>query len=105
MRLGGGVLEDDSAKCIRDKHNKVISMAASERQPPPSPSHKPIRSGEINHRTHLHVKGREGWLIKHKSSLRASSPIWVSEASRARTCERAVKLRGAEERRACNDLS
>lgn len=60
MRLGGGVLEDDSAKCIRDKHNKIISMAASERQPPPSPSHKPIRSGEINHRTHLHVKGREG---------------------------------------------
>ena len=33
-------------------------------------------------------------------SLRASSPIWASEASLARTRER-----GAEERRACNDLS
>ena len=34
------------------------------------------------------------------TSLRASSPIWASEASLARTRER-----GAEERRACNDLS
>ena len=34
-----------------------------------------------------------------KISLRASSPIWASEASLARTHER-----GAEERRACNDL-
>ena len=33
-------------------------------------------------------------------SLRASSPIWASEASLARTLER-----GAEERRACNHLS
>ena len=33
-------------------------------------------------------------------SLRASSPIWASEASLARTRER-----GAEDRRACNDLS
>ena len=33
-------------------------------------------------------------------SLRASSPIWVSEMGLARTRER-----GAEERRACNDLS
>ena len=38
-------------------------------------------------------------------SLRASSPIWASEASLARTRERAAKPRGAEERRACNDLS
>ena len=38
-------------------------------------------------------------------SLRASSPIWTSEASLARTRERAAKPRGAEERRACNDLS
>ena len=29
-------------------------------------------------------------------SLRASSPIWASETSLARTCERAAKLRGAE---------
>ena len=34
------------------------------------------------------------------SSLRASSPIWASEASLARTRDR-----GAEERRACNHLS
>ena len=34
-----------------------------------------------------------------KISLRASSPIWASEASLTRTHER-----GAEERRACNDL-
>ena len=32
------------------------------------------------------------------SSLRASSPFWASEASLARTCERAAKPRGAEER-------
>ena len=32
------------------------------------------------------------------SGLRASSPIWASEASLARTCERAAKPRGAEER-------
>ena len=30
-------------------------------------------------------------------SLRASSPIWASEASLARTRERAAKPRGAEE--------
>ena len=36
------------------------------------------------------------------NSLRASSPIWVSET---RTRERVAKQRGAEERRACNDLS
>ena len=30
-----------------------------------------------------------------KDSLRASSPIWASEASLARTCERAAKPRGA----------
>ena len=35
-------------------------------------------------------------------SLRASSPIWASEASLTRTCERAAKPRGASERRACN---
>ena len=34
-----------------------------------------------------------------KISLRASSPIWASEASLAGT-----HVRGAEERRACNDL-
>ena len=38
-------------------------------------------------------------------SLRASSLIWAREASLARTRERAAKPRGAEERRACNDLS
>ena len=37
-------------------------------------------------------------------SLRASSPLWVRKASLARTRERAAKPRGAEERRACNDL-
>ena len=37
--------------------------------------------------------------------LRASSPIWASETSLARTRERAAKPRGAGERRACNDLS
>ena len=40
----------------------------------------------------------------HKSvdcdSLRASSPIWASDASLGRTRERAAKPRGAEERRA-----
>ena len=30
-----------------------------------------------------------------KDSVRASSPIWASEASLARTCERAAKPRGA----------
>ena len=30
-----------------------------------------------------------------KDSLRASSPTWASEASLARTCERAAKPRGA----------
>ena len=35
-----------------------------------------------------------------RRSLRASSPIWTSEASLARTLKR-----GAEETRACNDLS
>ena len=43
--------------------------------------------------------------IDMSSSLRESSPIWASEASEARTRERAAKPRGAEERRACNDLS
>ena len=42
------------------------------------------------------------WLNRYKSkvcdSLRASSPIWASEASLARTRERAAKPRGAEER-------
>ena len=38
-------------------------------------------------------------------SLRASSPIWSSEASRARTRERAAKPRGAEESRALPRLS
>ena len=41
------------------------------------------------------------WLNRYKSavsdSLRASSPIWASEASLARTRERAAKPRGAEE--------
>ena len=40
-----------------------------------------------------------------ETSLRGSSPIWASEAGLARTRERAAKPRGAEERRACNDLS
>ena len=34
------------------------------------------------------------------ASLRASSPIWASEASLARTRERAANQRGTEERRA-----
>ena len=38
-----------------------------------------------------------GTNLIEKHSLRASSPIWASEASLARTRER-----GAEERRACN---
>ena len=58
MRLGRGALEDVCAKCIRDKHN--ISMATIEWQPPPSPSYKPSRSGEIQHSTHLHLKGSDG---------------------------------------------
>ena len=37
-----------------------------------------------------------------QTSLRASSPIWASETSLARTRERAAKPRGAEERRACS---
>ena len=44
-------------------------------------------------------------VVIFRVSLRASSPIWASEASLARTRERAAKPRGAEERRACNDLS
>ena len=75
MRLGRGALEDVRAKCIRDKHN--ISMATIEWQPPPSPSHKPSRSGEIQHSTHLHLKGSDGGgkksaqcsLIRHKPHL------------------------------------
>ena len=44
-------------------------------------------------------------LSRHECpSLRASSPIWASETSRARTRERAAKPRGAGERRACNHL-
>ena len=39
------------------------------------------------------------------NSLRASSPIWASETSRARTREQAAKPRGAEARTACNNLS
>ena len=42
------------------------------------------------------------FLCKGVVSLRASSPIWASEASLARTRERAAKPRGAGERRACN---
>ena len=38
--------------------------------------------------------------FKLLASLRASSPFWASEVSLARKRER-----GAEERRACNDLS
>ena len=40
-------------------------------------------------------------IVAH-DSLRASSPVWVSEASLVRTHEQAAKPRGAEERRACN---
>ena len=43
---------------------------------------------------------KEATTRQGSDSLRASSPIWASEASLARTRER-----GAEERRACNDLS
>ena len=42
-----------------------------------------------------HVSGNNGLEI---FSLRASSPIWASEASLARTRERAAKPRGAEEK-------
>ena len=40
--------------------------------------------------------------IKQNSSLRASSPIWASEASLARTREQATKPRGEEEPRTPN---
>ena len=40
------------------------------------------------------------WILNDSISLRASSPIWASEASLARRRERAAKPRGAEERRA-----
>ena len=33
--------------------------------------------------------------VKFDFTLRASSPIWASEASLAKTCERAAKPRGA----------
>ena len=33
--------------------------------------------------------------VKFDVTLRASSPIWASEASLAKTCERAAKPRGA----------
>ena len=33
--------------------------------------------------------------VKFDFSLRASSPIWASEASLAKTCERAAKSQGA----------
>ena len=33
--------------------------------------------------------------VKFDFSLRASSPIWASEASLAKTCKRAAKPRGA----------
>ena len=42
------------------------------------------------------------WLPFPSASLRASSPIWASEASRARTRKRAAEPRGAGEGRACN---
>ena len=41
-------------------------------------------------------------LYSYFVSLRASSPIWASEASLARTRKWAAKPRGAGERRACN---
>ena len=43
---------------------------------------------------------RESSPLLVSDSLRASSPIWSSEASRARTRERVAKPRGAEESRA-----
>jgi len=42
------------------------------------------------------------YIFNVKYSLRASSPIWASEASLARTRERAMKPRGAEERAPCS---
>ena len=45
----------------------------------------------------------QAFLQEIYNSLRASSPIWASETSLARTRERAAKPREAEERRACND--
>ena len=47
------------------------------------------------------------WSNSHmpQGSLQTSSPIWASEASLARMHEQVAKPRGAEERRACNDLS
>ena len=50
-----------------------------------------------------HLKTKNIWRIKRyyngvsqNRSLRASSPVWASEASRTRTHERAAKPRGAE---------
>ena len=47
------------------------------------------------------------WSNSHmpQGSLRTCSPFWASEASLARMREQAAKLQGAEERKACNDLS
>ena len=42
---------------------------------------------------------RERVIFIFQFSLRASSPIWASETSLARTRERAAKPRAAEERR------
>ena len=49
---------------------------------------------------HLTLEQSDG-----QRSLRASSPVWASEVSLAKTRERAAEPRGAEERRACNDFS
>ena len=43
------------------------------------------------------------FVVSYVNSLRASSPIWASETSLAKTRERTAKPRGAEERKACND--
>ena len=43
-------------------------------------------------------EGKRGCPFLPSFSLRASSPIWASETSLARTRERAAKPRGAEER-------
>ena len=56
MGLGVGALVDGGAMRIRDKHN--ISMATSERQPPPSRWSK--RSVEINNKVLTYLTGRDG---------------------------------------------
>ena len=55
--------------------------------------------GERGHPVSRVRKGGSAWI-----SLQASSPIWASEASLARTRERAARPQGAEKRRGCNDL-